>query len=187
MKITTLPPQQEPEHITAKTQIHSLKEHARAFMNAHNLNGFQMDGDQQFGADTIGGILIELMVSKGIGVKEFTTMVERIRDISKVQLGGKKLATNRARLMVAKALGYDTVQAAFMTMNMRADRTIRNISGKDQNLKMYYTSPSIIPKPSAATIKHIWQSAEHPALISCGKPLESSEYFGRKMAFMEAV
>lgn len=144
VKITVLPPQEEPSKPTAQVKINSLGEHLRAFMNANNISGFIKEDDNELDDDTVAGLLSNVMFGPGLRAGKIR---ERARKLYRISEG---TITNRAaNHLVYAALGYhDTNHARKLCGPLDNDTFVPNI-GRSNMVQRLYQAPEPTISPEA--------------------------------------
>lgn len=92
-----------PPKLTVRIIKRTLGDHFLDFMNANNPHGFQQDEDKEIDEATLSGLLITIAV-----MPEILQAEARAKAVAITKASGSKIKKTTARVMVAKALGYDS-------------------------------------------------------------------------------
>lgn len=101
MVITHLPPEPNPERITARAAIRSLGEHYQAFLAMNNLKGYPDEPEHTLRGDRVHDLLLIISTKPGLTIEEAKAYGFRLKHITQ---GVVKLT--EGYLMVVRALGY---------------------------------------------------------------------------------
>lgn len=104
VQITLLPPQEAVKQLTARYVINTLGEHATAFMNANNINGFLVDDDYVLRDDRIIDLLMMLSCTTGLHAQHLKDFGWKLRRL--IKCTGAKISVIAAYDLAARALGY---------------------------------------------------------------------------------